>query len=90
MEILVPANGWPCGGPGAGSWEATLPIYEFKCRGCGSGFEAIRPMGDAGSNLTCPACGDADLEKQSSVFSACGGSGSGARPPRSSCSSGFS
>ena len=34
-----------------------MPIYEFECKKCGETFEALRPVGDTGSKLSCPSCG---------------------------------
>ena len=63
-----------------------MPIYEFRCAACGHVFEALRPMGDTGRDLTCAACGAAPVEKILSTFAtrsegassaaSCGGSGS--------------
>ena len=58
-----------------------MPIYEYRCRACDHVFEALRPMGDSGADLTCPACGEGAPEKILSVFAApassggCGGGG---------------
>jgi len=62
-----------------------VPIYEFRCRECREVFELLRPVGDTGKGLTCPACESASVEKIFSVFSASsGGAGGGA----SSCGGG--
>lgn len=63
-----------------------MPIYEFRCTACGHVFEALRPMGDTGRDLTCDVCGAAGVQKILSTFAArtqgasspasCGGSGS--------------
>ena len=50
-----------------------MPIYEFRCKKCEERFEAIRPMGDTGRDLTCPECGAKSPEKVPSVFAAQGG-----------------
>lgn len=61
-----------------------MPIYEFRCRACETTFEAIRPIGDTGESLECPACGAARPDKLLSVFAtsvssgaSTGGCGSG-------------
>jgi putative FmdB family regulatory protein len=36
-----------------------MPIYEFKCRACSHGFEALVRRGDSPD---CPECGAEDLE----------------------------
>ncbi len=59
-----------------------MPIYEYRCRMCEHVFEALRPLGDQGEDLTCPVCGTESPEKVVSVFAAraaagggCGGGG---------------
>ncbi len=47
-----------------------MPIYEYKCRACGTSFEAIRPMGDDGGGVECPVCGQHEADKQPSSFAA--------------------
>ncbi len=45
-----------------------MPIYEYKCRGCGHCFEAlVRPPTRAPA---CPACQGLDLEQLLSAFAA--------------------
>jgi putative FmdB family regulatory protein len=41
-----------------------MPLYEYKCRGCGRRFEALVRSGDTPA---CPSCHSADLERQLSV-----------------------
>lgn len=43
-----------------------MPIFEYKCRGCGHEFEAVvLPQGSAPS---CPECRSEDLERLLSMF----------------------
>jgi putative FmdB family regulatory protein len=43
-----------------------MPLYDFRCRGCGHEFEAlVRPPADP----ACPSCSGADLERLLSGFS---------------------
>ena len=43
-----------------------MPLYEYLCRGCGTGFEAlVRRFDEA---VACPSCESAAVEKQLSVF----------------------
>lgn len=37
-----------------------MPIYEYKCRGCGIEFEELVKLGETPD---CPSCGVSDLEK---------------------------
>lgn len=58
-----------------------MPIYEYKCRGCGERFEHLH-RGE--ETPVCPACGGRELEKQMSVPSApqmAGGHGSACSTP---------
>jgi putative FmdB family regulatory protein len=56
-----------------------MPIYEFECKKCGETFEALRPVGDTGSKLSCPSCGAKKPVKVFSTFA----TGSGCAPPSS-------
>lgn len=43
-----------------------MPLYDYKCRGCGHAFEAlVRPSTPAPA---CPACQGTDLEQLISLF----------------------
>lgn len=44
-----------------------MPIYEYVCRTCAHGFEALV---DSTGKAACPQCAGPDLEKQLSVFAA--------------------
>lgn len=62
-----------------------MPLYEYRCPGCGRRFEVLQRIGEGGRELACPACGRPEPEKQHSTFasagldavasSGCGGSG---------------
>jgi putative FmdB family regulatory protein len=45
-----------------------MPLYEFKCSGCGKDFSEIRKTGDY-DNVVCPQCGSKDTQKRMSMFS---------------------
>jgi putative FmdB family regulatory protein len=47
-----------------------MPIYEYKCEGCGSQYEQMRKMSDADSNLECPGCRSTEVKRQLSSFAA--------------------
>jgi putative FmdB family regulatory protein len=54
-----------------------MPLYEYRCHNCGHVFEMLRRLKEADSDLECPKCGSAEIERQFSTFAAggCGGSG---------------
>lgn len=33
-----------------------MPVYEYRCSGCGAGFELLRPMSRAQEEASCPKC----------------------------------
>ena len=43
-----------------------MPIYEYRCRGCGKDFEKY--VARAGSAVACPDCDGADVTRKLSVF----------------------
>jgi putative FmdB family regulatory protein len=60
--------------------EASVPIFEYLCEGCGHKFEAIL-FGD--QKPECPACHTSKLEQQLSTFAV--SKGSGAAMPSAGC-----
>jgi len=69
-----------------------MPLYEFKCPGCGTSFEEIVRSSDTEA-VVCPDCGSENPERKMSTFATCS-SGSASFNPSSSSgcggSSGFS
>lgn len=64
-----------------------MPIYDFKCEACGSGFEHTLPMG-APFVGACPKCNSDKVHK---VFTTAGlliGGGQGDPMPPPSCATG--
>lgn len=45
-----------------------MPIYEYRCRGCGHQFEALVRKEDPAP--ACPSCQSQDLERAISLFAA--------------------
>ena len=43
-----------------------MPIYEYRCRGCGKDFEKYLPR--TSGNVVCPGCESADVTRKLSVF----------------------
>lgn len=50
-----------------------MPIYEYRCRGCGKTFEILQRMGEGSEGLTCPDCGEPRPDKQFSTFASASG-----------------
>jgi len=48
-------------------WKV-VPMYEYRCRGCGKSFEQLRRMSDADRDLECPECRSRSVERQLSTF----------------------
>lgn len=46
-----------------------MPIFEYRCSGCGLKFEKLVRRQDE-NGLACPSCGSPDLHKELSVFAA--------------------
>jgi putative FmdB family regulatory protein len=47
-----------------------MPIYEYRCQGCGNKFEKlVRRAGEA-EGLACPSCGETHLKQEYSTFAA--------------------
>jgi len=49
-----------------------MPIYEYRCRGCGEVFDAFQRLGEDGEHLECPKCGTKKPEKLFSSFASTG------------------
>jgi len=45
-----------------------MPLYEYRCRGCGDTFETLRGSHDKDADVECPQCGEKKAEK---LISAC-------------------
>jgi putative FmdB family regulatory protein len=43
-----------------------MPIYEYRCRGCGTDFEKYVP--GARTAIVCPSCQGSDVMRKLSVF----------------------
>ncbi|MFL5799409.1 MAG: FmdB family zinc ribbon protein [Actinomycetota bacterium] len=57
-----------------------MPLYEFRCAGCGQIFDRLLPVGSDAP--PCSACGSADVNRLISMIGGLVGSGPGA--PRAS------
>ena len=45
-----------------------MPIYEYKCKGCGFTFEDFRPADQADGECHCPKCGKPKADRLLSAF----------------------
>jgi len=43
-----------------------MPVYEFRCAGCGAEFEKL--MFNRSSTVSCPSCETTDVERKHSSF----------------------
>jgi putative FmdB family regulatory protein len=59
-----------------------MPIYEFVCKECDTQFEEMRLSSSAFTDISCPKCGTAKVEKTLSTFAPAvsGGGGSSSLP----------
>ena len=75
-----------------------MPLYEYKCRGCGEISEFLLNSGENGDVLICKACKGTDLEKILSITNVskypspkngqtCCGTGEGCDRPKRCCES---
>ena len=46
-----------------------MPLYEYKCRHCESEFELLRRFSDSDDDVTCPVCGEREVERLISASS---------------------
>ena len=61
----------------------SLPLYEYRCGACGALFELLRRVGQDAEGVSCPRCGQREVEKEFSTFAGSvsgGGSGGGCSP----------
>ena len=66
-----------------------MPIFEFHCSDCNSGFEEYFHRSLTGSEkIVCPDCGSENVEKRMSVFSADVPAGKPGARNEGGCSSG--
>ena len=63
-----------------------MPIYEYRCKGCGEIFEMFRLISERDATVKCPVCGKTDSERMiSSFFGAFGGASGAAGYSADSC-----
>ncbi|HXX56734.1 MAG TPA: zinc ribbon domain-containing protein [Thermodesulfovibrionales bacterium] len=62
-----------------------MPIFEYRCNGCGEDFEKLVFGNQA---VRCPKCDSGDIKKKFSTFGMSGVEHAGSSSGCSSCSSG--
>ena len=65
-----------------------MPIYEYKCLQCTSGFTELRQCSEMDSQIDCPQCGSCETKRTISSF-AVGGASAGVASGSASSSSQF-
>ena len=50
-----------------------MPIYEYRCKVCGEGFEVLVRSPTRQASPTCPKCGSQKVQKAFSTFGVGGG-----------------
>ena len=53
-----------------------MPLYDYHCQQCESGFTELRRSSEMDSPISCPECGSMETSRSLSCFSV-GGSASG-------------
>ena len=53
-----------------------MPLYEYQCTGCDTRFEVLQRVGQGAEGLSCPDCGENEVEKEYSTFAGCVGGAS--------------
>ena len=61
-----------------------MPIYEYRCEGCGELTETLRRMADADAPQACEHCGGDRTARVHSVFAA-GATSSASQAPIADC-----
>ena len=56
-----------------------MPLYEYRCRGCGERFEILQRLGEDGRGLQCPRCAEPEPQRVLSTFAAGASQGGGSR-----------
>ncbi|MBI3683543.1 MAG: zinc ribbon domain-containing protein [Acidobacteria bacterium] len=65
-----------------------MPIFEYKCNDCGTGFEKLVRRAADSAEVFCPSCASKHLTQQLSTFAA-HASGGPARAPMPQCPGGM-
>jgi putative FmdB family regulatory protein len=58
-----------------------MPIYEYRCRKCGTEFELMRPLAQRDAAARCTNCGSRATSRKLSLFSVVRADPGGAEGP---------
>jgi putative FmdB family regulatory protein len=64
-----------------------MPFYEYTCRSCEHSFSALRPISERDEPILCPKCGEGEVARNITTFSAIGAARAETCPEASTCSS---
>ena len=62
-----------------------MPIYEYTCKDCGTGFDALRPIKEADTAIECEQCHSHETRRKLSTFFAHSGGHSISGTEQKSC-----
>jgi putative FmdB family regulatory protein len=62
--------------------EGRVPLYEYRCKGCGERFEVLQRVGARPEDTVCPRCDWPSVEREVSVFSSGAATAGGGCAPR--------
>ena len=65
-----------------------MPIYDYRCKECGTEFEKMVRLSEADRSPLCPQCGSQDTRKQITTFASLNSTSSTRGSSSSSCGSG--
>jgi putative FmdB family regulatory protein len=65
-----------------------MPIYEYQCDNCKEPFEVFARSISAPTQVACPKCGGADVEKQVAAFATIGAGAATLSASSASCAPG--
>jgi putative FmdB family regulatory protein len=57
-----------------------MPIFEYSCSDCGSGFEIMHVSSASYDNISCPSCNGSNVGKKFSTFAVSAQTSAGAMP----------
>lgn len=65
--------------------KKSMPIYEYRCKGCQNDFEALVWTSREEKSVECPKCNTREVERILSPFARTAGTGGGTGLSKSAC-----